>query len=99
MILSQLNKHQKDLSMSQDEIRLTCEDFEKDNSPEILLERFTNGDLSYAMYASSSKKDGHYDTTSSPTDLDNDGDFDNEDKIIFLTMANAFAKTCQRKSN
>lgn len=28
--------------MSQDEIRLTCEDFEKDNSPEILLERFTN---------------------------------------------------------
>lgn len=51
------------------------------------------------MYASSSKKDGHYDTTSSPTDLDNDGDFDNEDKAIFLTMANAFAKTCQRKSN
>lgn len=85
--------------MSQDEIRLTCEDFEKDNSPEILLERFTNGDLSYAMYASSSKKDGHYDMTSSPTDLDNDGDFDNEDKAIFLTMANAFAKTCQRKSN
>lgn len=85
--------------MSQDEIRLTCEDFEKDNSPEILLERFTNGDLSYAMYASSPKKDGHYDTTSSPTDLDNDGDFDNEDKAIFLTMANAFAKTCQRKSN
>ncbi|MCP1509811.1 hypothetical protein J2Y83_005785 [Pseudomonas marginalis] len=85
--------------MSQDELRLTCEDFEKDNSPEILLERLTNGDLSYAMYASSSKKDGHYDTTSSPTDLDNDGDFDDEDKSIFLTMANAFAKTCQRKEN
>ena len=85
--------------MSQDELRLTCEDFEKDNSPEILLERFTNGVLSYAMYASSSRKDGHYDTTSSPTDLDNDGDFDDEDKAIFLTMANAFAMTCQKTRN
>ena len=44
--------------MSQEELRLTCEDFEKDNSPEVLLERFNNGVLSYAMYASSSRKDG-----------------------------------------
>lgn len=85
--------------MSQDELRLTCEDFEKDNSPEVLLERFNNGVLSYAMYASSSRKDGHYDTTSSPTDLDNDGDFNDEDKAIFLTMANAFAMTCQKTRN
>ncbi|AIB34021.1 hypothetical protein ICJ33_00265 [Pseudomonas simiae] len=85
--------------MSQDELRLTCEDFEKDNSPEVLLERFNNGVLSYAMYASSSRKDGHYDTTSSPTDLDNDGDFDDEDKAFFLTMANAFAMTCQKTRN
>jgi hypothetical protein len=85
--------------MSQEELRLTCEDFEKDNSPEVLLERFNNGVLSYAMYASSSRKDGHYDTTSSPTDLDNDGDFDDEDKAIFLTMANAFAMTFQKTRN
>ena len=85
--------------MSQDELRLTCEDFEKDNSPEVLLERFNNGVLSYAMYASSSSKNGHYDTASSPTDLDNDGDFDDEDKAIFLTMANAFAMTCQKTRN
>jgi hypothetical protein len=83
--------------MSQDELRLTCEDFEKDNSPEVLLERFTEGKLSYAMYASSSNKDGHYDTTSSPTDLDNDGDYDDEDKALFLILANTFAKTCVRR--
>jgi len=83
--------------MSQDELRLTCEDFEKDNSPEILLERFTDGELSYAMYASSSMKDGHYDTTSSPTDLDGDGDFDEVDKAMFLNLVNTFATTCTRK--
>lgn len=83
--------------MSQDELRLTCEDFEKDNSPEVLLERFTEGKLSYAMYASSSNKDRHYDTTSSPTDLDNDGDYDDEDKALFLILANTFAKTCARR--
>lgn len=82
--------------MSQDQICLTCEDFEKDSSPEILLERFTDGNLSYAMYASSSNKDGHYDTTSSPTDLDNDGDFDEQDKALFLNLANNFVKTCFR---
>lgn len=82
--------------MSQDELRLSCEDFEKDNSPEILLERFSDGELTFAMYASSSKKDGYYDKTSSPTDLDNDGDEDDEDKKLFLDMANLFAKTCGR---
>jgi len=80
--------------MSQDELRFTCEDFEKDNSPEVLMERFTDGKLSYTMYASSSNRDGHYDTTSSTTDLDNDGDFDEQDKTIFLNMANSFVKTC-----
>lgn len=80
--------------MSQDELRFTCEDFEKDNSPEVLMERFTDGKLSYAMYASSSNRDGHYDTTSSTTDLDNDGDFDEQDNTIFLSMANSFVKTC-----
>ncbi len=84
--------------MSQDELRLSCEDFENDNNAEILLERFTDGNLSYAMYASSSNKDGHYDNTSSPTDLDNDGDFDIDDKALFLTMANAFAKICAAKN-
>ncbi|WDU62201.1 hypothetical protein LRS56_26140 [Pseudomonas poae] len=84
--------------MSQDELRLSCEDFEKDNNAEILLERFTDGNLSYAMYASSSNKNGHYDTTSAPTDLDNDDDFDDDDKALFLTIANAFAKTCSAKN-
>lgn len=92
--------------MAKFELRLTCDDFEKDNSPEILLEYFTKvkvptedgmstkDEVIFAMYASSSKMDGYYDTTSSPADMDNDGDLDEEDKALYLTLANTFAKIC-----
>lgn len=84
--------------MSNNQLRLSCEDFEDDGSPEILMEIFTDGELSYAVYAFSSNKDGTYDKSSSPTDLDGDGDMDEQDTELFLVMANVFAKTCKNSN-
>ncbi|MGR3965079.1 hypothetical protein FW800_11565 [Pseudomonas sp. 910_23] len=74
------------------ELRVSAEDFENDGSKEIVMETYINNDLDWAVYASSSKHDGIYDTASAPDDVDGDGDYDNDDKTLYLNVANAFAK-------
>ena len=74
------------------ELRVSAEDFENDSSKEIVMETYINSELDWAVYASSSKHDGIYDTASAPDDVDGDGDYDNDDKAHYLNVANAFAK-------
>lgn len=78
--------------MATSELRVLTEDFENDGSKEIVMETYIKQDLVWAVFASSSKQNGVYDTASSPDDVDGDGDYDDDDKKLYLDVANAFAK-------
>lgn len=78
--------------MSAFELRIETIDVGNDNYPEFMVSYYQEDDLSYAVYVSSSKQDGNYDKTSYTGDADGDGDVDDEDKKIFLTIANEVKK-------
>jgi hypothetical protein len=78
--------------MAKYELRVSSEDFEGDGSKEIVMETYIDKNLDWAVYASSSQQNGVYDTASSPDDVDGDGDYDDDDKKLYLDVANAFAK-------
>lgn len=78
--------------MATHELRVSAEDFEDDGSKEIVMATYINNQVDWAVYASSSKHDGIYDTASAPDDVDGDGDYDNDDKTLYLNVANAFAQ-------
>lgn len=78
--------------MAKYELRVSTEDFEGDGSIEIVMEAYIDKNLDWAVYASSSKHNGVYDTASFPDDADGDGDYDDDDKKLYLDVANAFAK-------
>ena len=78
--------------MAKYELRVSSEDFEGDGSKEIVMETYIDKTLDWAVYASSSQQNGVYDTASSPDDVDGDGDYDDDDKKLYLDVANAFAK-------
>ncbi len=76
-------------------LNLSADDLEGDGSKEILITISTGPEDSapFSIYAYSSEKNGFYDRCSSPGDADGDGQVgdDNDDKILFLNLANAFA--------
>lgn len=74
------------------ELRVSAVDLEGDGIKEIIMETYVDNELVWAVYASSSKNDGTYDGTSTPDDVDGDGDYDNDDKALYLKVANDFAK-------
>jgi hypothetical protein len=78
--------------MAKYELRVSSEDFEGDGSKVIVMETYIDKNLDWAVYASSSQQNGVYDTASSPDDVDGDGDYDDDDKKLYLDVANAFAK-------
>ncbi|MHA4979377.1 hypothetical protein ACX0K2_23085 [Pseudomonas extremorientalis] len=78
--------------MAKYELHVYAEDFEGDGSKEIVMETYIDKKLDWAVFASSSKHNGVYDTASVPDDVDGDGDYDDDDKNLYLNVANAFAK-------
>jgi len=97
------------------QVIIYSEDLDKDGSPEILIEfyrnkektvsskAFTKEDRETVAYATSSQKDGHYDTVKASADVDGDGKFTNDkdkdgnyvididDKKMILALVNAYA--------
>ncbi len=78
--------------MAGKEIRISIEDFEKDGSPEVVLEFYSGKDLDFSTSVSSSKKNGNYDIIDGKGDADNDGDFDAQDDELFIELAQAAVK-------
>ncbi|WP_415758467.1 hypothetical protein [Pseudomonas sp. LT1P18] len=67
-------------------------DIEADGSPEVVMSRYNEGnnDLSHPNFSitiSSSNKDGIFDTTTGPEDVDGDGDRDEEDESYYTVAA------------
>ncbi|MBX8510187.1 hypothetical protein K5D34_10905 [Pseudomonas cichorii] len=87
--------------MAKYEIRISKEDLEEDESPEILFEFYEYKDadsspdeasLEYVAFVSSSNKDGHFDTVSGNTDIDGQTGHDSRDAEILFELARAFSK-------
>lgn len=79
--------------MATNELRMTNEEIdEDDSSPEILMEFYKDTKLQFATYVSSSKKNGSYDTVNVKTDADSDGDMDATDEKVLLDLAEAFSR-------
>lgn len=94
------------------EVRISTEDFENDGSKEVVMVQYISDPMSptnqlknepeFAVFAYSSKQDGVYDKTSTPDDADGDGDVDEDDRAIYLDLANTFvrmANTRLKKNN
>jgi len=75
--------------MAKKEIRISIEDLDRDNSPEVLFEFFTDKELSFATSVSSRSKNGDYDRVDVKSDADEDGDFDAKDDELFIDLARA----------
>lgn len=79
--------------MATNEIRMTNEEIDKDDSsPEILMEFYKDNKFQFATYVSSSKKNGTYDTVNVKTDADSDDDMDEMDEKVLLDLAEAFSR-------
>lgn len=78
--------------MANYEVRLSAEDLEKDENPEVLVEFYENKDIAYVAYVSSSNKDGVLDTVSGDVEVDGVQGHTRQDDEILIELASAFLK-------
>lgn len=78
--------------MASYEVRLSTEDLEGDDSPEVLVEFYEDQNLSYVASVSSSNKDGVLDSVSGNTDIDGVQGHSEQDDEILIELATAFTK-------
>ncbi|EST15630.1 UNVERIFIED_ORG: hypothetical protein J2W65_000896 [Pseudomonas parafulva] len=73
--------------MTTKEIRISVEDIDRDNSPEILIEFYEGGNTEFSISVSSSGGNGVYDKVNGTADANGDNQFDEADKESFRRFA------------
>ncbi|WP_367598848.1 hypothetical protein [Pseudomonas fulva] len=73
--------------MTTKEIRISVEDIDRDESPEILIEFYEGGDIEFSISVSSSGGNGVYDKVNGKADANGDNQFDEEDEESFRRFA------------
>lgn len=78
--------------MTKNSIQLSMEDFEGDNTPEVIVEFYKGTEIQYVAYVSDPDKDGRFDKVSGNVDVDNKEGHQKRDDDLLIALARTFVK-------